>query len=136
MVSPPLPPKRGVFTYRRPFPFPLPRFQIRKLDVLRCGSRPRLARYLKTLAALDYGWRGPGAAIWGPPTPAAAGGEAQGSRTRLVRPGLGGDKVLPGTGSPRGLPDFPLRRPGRGESASRVGGRPAYPAELTNSPQN
>ena len=41
----------------------------------------------KTLAASDYRSRGPGAAIWGPPTPAAAGGEAQGSRTRLVRPG-------------------------------------------------
>lgn len=42
MVSPPLPSRRGFSP-----PFPLPGFQIRKLDVLRCGSRPRLARYLR-----------------------------------------------------------------------------------------
>lgn len=67
MVSPPLPPKRGVFTYRRPLPFPLPRFQIRKLDVLRCGSRPRLARYLRRRSRPRITGRGARGCDLGPP---------------------------------------------------------------------
>ena len=90
----------------------------------------------KTLAASDYGWRGPGAAIRGPQRPQRPAGKHRGPGRGWSAPGLGGDRVLPGTGSPRGLPAFPLQRPGRGEPASRVGGRPTLPAELTDSPPN
>lgn len=89
----------GDFTYCRS---PLPRFQIRKLDVPLSGCRPdparnrgRRSRPRATLAPGEGGARGWDQA----PNPAPAGGGVKGAPAGQPAPALGGHKVPPGPGT-------------------------------------